>query len=93
MCKKLELQNSVLTDNEIEKHSWEWVVKFHYGIIKKKKKEEEEEEKIQTQNVGDNLNAKHKNQGMRFYKDTFHSADMEEWWLIHQWSANLMKRS
>ena len=45
---------------------------------KKKKEEEEEEEKIQTQNVGDNLNAKHKNQGMRFYKDTFHSADMEE---------------
>ena len=53
------------------------MVKFHYGIIKKKE-EEEEEEKIQTQKVGDNLNAKHENQGMRFYKDTFHSADMEE---------------
>lgn len=38
MCKNLELQNSVLTDKEIKKHSWEWVVKFHYGIIKKKKK-------------------------------------------------------
>lgn len=36
------------------------------------------EEKIQTQNVRDNLKAKHEDQGMRFYKDIFHYADMEE---------------
>ena len=36
-------------DKERKKHSWERVVKFHDGIIKK------EEEKTETQNVGNNL--------------------------------------
>ena len=57
MCKKLELQNRVLTDKEIKKHSWEWVAKFHYGIIKKKKKKKKKRyrlrmlETIWTQNM------------------------------------------
>lgn len=30
---------------------------------------------------------------MRFYRDIFHYAGVEEGWLIHQWNASLIKRS